>query len=143
MERLHSYFLMFGFQRRRAERLLESIYGKYLGCSRSTKTTRCERSHGCERFPPSPPLHTHIALQPNNERSGSALFYSSTKKMERFRFARQTHNEMAQFLETRMESLHYSLLLNQTHPYRTGNRVVASTIFSFVRRLQTCNWCNT
>jgi hypothetical protein len=107
MERLHSYFFMFGFQRRRAECLLESIYGKYLECSRSTKTIECERSCGHERSPPSPPLHTHMTLQPNNKRSGSALFYSSTKqKMERFRSAHQTQNEMAQFLDIGMEALH-------------------------------------
>jgi hypothetical protein len=100
MEQLHSYLFMFGFQWRRTERLLESLYGKYLGCSRSTKTTGCECSRGCERSPPSPPLHTYMALQPNNERSDSARFYSSTKqKMELFRSARQTQNEMAQFLE--------------------------------------------
>jgi hypothetical protein len=107
---------MFGFQRRRAEWLLESIYSKYLECSRSTKTTGCERSCARERSPLSLPLHTHMTLQPNNERSGSVLFYSSTKqKMERFRSARQTQNEMAQFLETGMEPLYPSWLLNQTH----------------------------
>jgi hypothetical protein len=80
MERLRSYFFMFGFQWRRVEWLLKSIYGKYLGCSRSTKTIGCKRSCGRERSPPSLPLHVHMALQPNNKRSGSALFYSSTKK---------------------------------------------------------------
>jgi hypothetical protein len=62
MKRLYSYFFDVWFQRRRVERLLESIYGKYLECSRSTKTTGCERSHGRERSPPSPPLHSHMTL---------------------------------------------------------------------------------
>jgi hypothetical protein len=111
MKRLHSYFFDVWLPWRRAERLLESINSKYLGCSRSTKTTRCECSH------PFPPLNSHMALQPNNKRSGSALFYSSTKqKMEWFRSACQTQNEMAQFLETGMEPLHPSWLPNQTHP---------------------------
>jgi hypothetical protein len=81
---------------RRAERLLKSINSKYLGCPRSTKTTGCERSRGRERSHPSPPLNSHMTLQPNNKRSGSALFYSSTKrKMERFSSACQTQNEIA------------------------------------------------
>jgi hypothetical protein len=80
MERLHSYFFDVWLPWRRAERLLKFINSKYLECSRSTKTTGCEHSH------PSPPLNSHMALQPNNKRNGSALFYSSTKqKMERFR----------------------------------------------------------
>jgi hypothetical protein len=107
MERLHSYFFDVWFSWRRAERLLESINGKYLGCSRSTKTTGCERSRGRERSPPSPPFNSHMTLQPNNKLSGYALFYSSTKqKMERFSSACQTQNEMTQFLETGMEPLH-------------------------------------
>ena len=116
MERLHSYFFDVWLPWRRAERLLESINSKYLGCSRSTKTTGCERSRVRERSYPSPPLNSHMTLQPNNKRSGSALFYSSTKqKMEWFRSACQTHNEMTQFSETGMESLHSSCLPNQTH----------------------------
>jgi hypothetical protein len=99
MERFHSYlflfFFMFGFQRR-MEWLLESIYGKYLGCSHFIRTTRFECSRRRECFPPFLSLHTYIALQPNNEWSGSTLFYSLTKqKMERFRSARQTQNEIA------------------------------------------------
>jgi hypothetical protein len=62
-------------------------------------------------------VSTNMVLQPNNKRSGSALFYSSTKqKMERFCSACQTQNEIAQFLETGMEPLHPSWLPNQTHP---------------------------
>jgi hypothetical protein len=109
MERLYSYFFYIWLPWRRAERLLKSINNKYLGCSRSTKMTGYERSH------PSPQLNSHMALQPKNKRSGSALFYSSTKqKMERFRSACQTQNEMAQFLEIGMEPLHPSWLPNQT-----------------------------
>jgi hypothetical protein len=33
-----------------------------------------------KRLDASPPLYTHMALQPNKERNGSALFYSSTKQ---------------------------------------------------------------
>jgi hypothetical protein len=74
MEWFHSYFFfMFGFQRRRMEWLLESIYGKYLGCSRFIRTTRFECSRRRECFPPFLPLHTYIALQLNNEWSGSVL----------------------------------------------------------------------
>jgi hypothetical protein len=109
MERLHSYFFDVWLPWRRAERFLESINSKYLGCSRSTKTIRCERSRGRKRSHPSPPRNSHMALQPNNKWSGSALFYSSTKqKMKWFRSACQTQNEMAQFLETGMEPLHPS-----------------------------------
>jgi hypothetical protein len=94
MDRLHFNFFHVWLPWRRAERLLESTNSKYLGCSRSTKTTGCERSHGRERSHPSPPLNSHMALQPNNKRSGSTLFYSSTKqKMERFCSACQTQNE--------------------------------------------------
>jgi hypothetical protein len=95
---------------RRAKRLLEFINSKYLGCSRSTKMTGCERSH------PSPPLNSHMALQTNNKRSGSTPFYYSTKqKMEQFRSAYQTQNEMAQFLETGIKPPHSNWLSNQTH----------------------------
>ena len=67
------------------------INHKYLECSRSTKTTGCERSLGRERSPPSPTLYTHIALQPNKERSGYTLFYSSIKqKLERLYSVYQT-----------------------------------------------------
>jgi hypothetical protein len=95
MEWLYSFFYVW-LPHRRAERLLKSINSKYLGCPRSTKTTGCERSRGRERSHPSPPLNSHMTLQPNNKRSGSALFYSSTKrKMERFSSACQTQNEIA------------------------------------------------
>jgi hypothetical protein len=58
-----------------------------------------------------------MTLQPNNERTDSALFYSLTKqKMKRFHSARQTQNEIAQFLDTGMESHYLNWLLNQTHP---------------------------
>ena len=108
------------FPWRRAERLLESINGKYLGYSHSTKTIRCERSRGREHSPLSTPLNSHMALQPNNKLSGSALFYSSTKqKMKRFCSTCQTQNKMPQFLETGMEPLHLSCLPNQMHPKRT------------------------
>jgi hypothetical protein len=108
-KQLHSYFFYVWLPWRRAERLLKSINSKYLGCSRSTKTTGCDRSRGRERSYPYPPLNSHMTLQPNNKRSGSALFYSSTKqKIERFRSAYQTQNEMAQFLETRIEPLYPS-----------------------------------
>jgi hypothetical protein len=80
MERLHSYLFDVWFSWRRVERLLKSINDKYLGYSRSTKTTGCEPSRGRERSPLSTPLNSHMTLQPNNKLSGSALFYSSTKQ---------------------------------------------------------------
>jgi hypothetical protein len=53
----------------------------------------CERSRGCERSSSSTLLHTYMALQPNNERGGFAIFYSSAKqKIERFRSNPQTKN---------------------------------------------------
>jgi hypothetical protein len=119
-------FLFFDvwFQRRRAKRLLESINDKYLGCSHSIKTIGCERSCRRERSPPSPPLHTHMTLQPNNERSGSALFYSSTKqKIKRFRSAHQTQNEIAQLLNQTHSSLQSPmifLLLNKVLMFGSG-----------------------
>jgi hypothetical protein len=112
MERLHSYFLMFGFIG--GER--SGSWCLYMVNIWDVLAPPKRPDASAQRSPPSPPLHSHMALQPNNERSGSALFYSSTKqKMERFRSACQTLNEMAQFLETGMEPLHPSWLPNQTH----------------------------
>jgi hypothetical protein len=93
MERLHSYFLCL-VSTGRAERLLESINDKYLGRSRSTKTTGCERSRGREHSPPSSPHHSHMALnqtmngaaplstlQPNKKWNGSVLLAKHRMKL--------------------------------------------------------------
>jgi hypothetical protein len=70
----HSYFLNVQFSTK--EKLNGSwslhieIYYKNLICSNSAKIT------GCERSPSFSPIYTHITLQSNKERSGSALFYS-------------------------------------------------------------------
>jgi hypothetical protein len=71
MERLHSYFFDVWLPWRRAERLLESINSKYLGCSRSTKTTGCERSH------PSTPIHSTVILLSNQTINRVAPLYST------------------------------------------------------------------
>jgi hypothetical protein len=63
------------FPQRRAERLLEFINGKYLGCSRSTKTTGCERSRGRKRSPHSPPLQ--VIWFSNQTINGAAPLYST------------------------------------------------------------------
>jgi hypothetical protein len=99
MKRLHSYFLYVWFPTKEKR----NDFGvKYLESSRSTKTT------GPKCSLPSP-IHGHMALKPYNERSGSALFYSSTKqKIEQLCSAYQTHNEMAPFSKIGMETLHSS-----------------------------------
>jgi hypothetical protein len=76
MERLFLFFYVW-LPWRRAERLLESINSKYLGCSRSTKITGCERSRGRERSHPSTLIHSTVILLSNQTINGAAPLYST------------------------------------------------------------------
>jgi hypothetical protein len=115
MEWLHSYFWDVRFPTEESEAALGVYIWQIFELSLH-QNDRMRALSQTRASPPSPPLHTHMALQPNKERNDFALFYSSTKQnIEWFCSACQTQNEMAQFSETRMEPLHSSWLSNKTH----------------------------
>lgn len=107
-------FWMFGFQQKKGKAApVVSIWKFNINNWNALVPTKRSDVSALLNVEWSSSLYTHMILQPNKERSYSALFCPSTKqKMEQFCSVCQTQNRTTPFLKYRTEPLHSSWLSN-------------------------------